>query len=87
MDNSNKDKIRIIPLGGVQEIGMNMTLIEYGNEVLIVDCGFMFPRYHMLGIDYVIPDTSYLEDKNVTIIKMNIKISKYLKLSLEIKYN
>ena len=62
--NSN-DKIRIIPLGGVQEIGMNMTVIEYGNEVLVVDCGFMFPRYHMLGIDYVIPDTSYLEDKNV----------------------
>lgn len=58
-------KIRIIPLGGVQEIGMNMTIIEYGNEALIIDCGFMFPRYHMLGIDYVIPDTSYLEDKNV----------------------
>lgn len=62
--NSN-DKIRIIPLGGVQEIGMNMTVIEYGNEVLVIDCGFMFPRYHMLGIDYVIPDTSYLKDKNV----------------------
>ena len=63
--NNNNDKIRIIPLGGVQEIGMNMTVIEYGNELLIVDCGFMFPRYHMLGIDYVIPDTSYLEDKNI----------------------
>ena len=61
----SNDKIRIIPLGGVQEIGMNMTVIEYGDEVLIVDCGFMFPRYHMLGIDYVIPDTSYLEDKNI----------------------
>ncbi|MEI0531414.1 ribonuclease J [Brachyspira pilosicoli] len=62
---NNNDKIRIIPLGGVQEIGMNMTVIEYGNEVLIIDCGFMFPKYHMLGIDYVIPDTSYLEDKNI----------------------
>ena len=62
---NNNDKIRIIPLGGVQEIGMNMTVIEYGDEVLIVDCGFMFPKYHMLGIDYVIPDTSYLEDKNI----------------------
>lgn len=59
------DKIRIIPLGGVQEIGMNMTVIEYGNELIIIDCGFMFPRYHMLGIDYVIPDTSYLKDKNI----------------------
>lgn len=62
---NNNDKIRIIPLGGVQEIGMNMTVIEYGDEVLIIDCGFMFPKYHMLGIDYVIPDTSYLEDKNI----------------------
>ena len=63
--NYNNDKIRIIPLGGVQEIGMNMTVIEYGNELIIIDCGFMFPRYHMLGIDYVIPDTSYLKDKNI----------------------
>ena len=63
--NDNNDKIRIIPLGGVQEIGMNMTVIEYGSELIIIDCGFMFPRYHMLGIDYVIPDTSYLKDKNI----------------------
>ena len=63
--NDNNDKIRIIPLGGVQEIVMNMTVIEYGNELIIIDCGFMFPRYHMLGIDYVIPDTSYLKDKNI----------------------
>lgn len=61
----NNPKLRIIPLGGLQSIGMNMMLIEYGNEVIIVDCGFMFPRYHMLGIDYVIPDMSYLEGKNV----------------------
>lgn len=63
--NDNNDKIRIIPLGGVQEIGMNMTIIEYGNEIIIIDCGFMFPRYHMLGVDYVIPDTSYLQNKNI----------------------
>lgn len=61
----NDDKLRIIPLGGVQEIGMNMTVIEYGNELIIIDCGFMFPKYHMLGVDYVIPDTSYLEGKNI----------------------
>ena len=61
----DNNKIRVIPLGGVQEIGMNMTVIEYNDEVLVVDCGFMFPRCHMLGIDYVIPDTSYLEDKNI----------------------
>lgn len=63
--NNNGDKLKIIPLGGVQEIGMNMTVIEYGNELIIIDCGFMFPKYHMLGVDYVIPDTSYLEGKNI----------------------
>lgn len=66
--NNNKNtepKIKIIPLGGVQDIGMNMTLIEYANEVLIVDSGFMFPKHHMLGVAYVIPDTSYLEGKNI----------------------
>ncbi len=62
---NNESKIKIIPLGGVQEIGMNMTLIEYDDEVLIVDSGFMFPKYHMLGVAYVIPDTSYLEGKNI----------------------
>lgn len=66
MKKSNDEaKIKIIPLGGVQEIGMNITVIEYGNEVIIIDCGFMFPKYHMLGIDYVIPDTNYLEGKNI----------------------
>ncbi len=60
---SAKPKLRVIPLGGVEEIGKNMTVFEYGNDILVVDMGFMFPDEAMLGIDYVIPDVAYLEDK------------------------
>ena len=55
-----KDKVRIIPLGGVDEIGKNITVVEYGEDILVVDCGSVFPKEDMLGIDLVIPDASYL---------------------------
>lgn len=55
-----KDKVRIIPLGGVDEIGKNITVVEYGEDILVVDCGSVFPKEDMLGIDLVIPDVSYL---------------------------
>lgn len=58
------EKIRIIPLGGLGEIGKNMTAIEYGNEIIIVDCGLSFPDDDMFGIDKVIPDFSYLKETN-----------------------
>jgi len=58
-----KPRLRVIPLGGVEEIGKNMTVFEYGHDIMIVDMGFMFPDEAMLGIDYVIPDVTYLEDK------------------------
>ncbi len=58
-----KPTLRVIPLGGVEEIGKNMTAFEYGNDIMIVDMGFMFPDESMLGIDYVIPDVTYLEGK------------------------
>lgn len=53
-------KLRIIPLGGLNEIGKNITLIEYENDIVIVDCGMTFPEDEMLGVDIVIPDVSYL---------------------------
>lgn len=57
---SDKDKVRIIPLGGIEEIGKNMTAIEYGEEIIVIDCGLKFPEDEMLGIDIVIPDVNYL---------------------------
>ena len=56
-----RNKLKIIPLGGVGEIGKNMTVIEYGEDILIVDCGLIFPDEAMPGIDVVIPDMTYLE--------------------------
>ena len=55
-----KSSLKIIPLGGLQEIGKNITVFEYRNEILLVDCGLEFPEDDMLGIDLVIPDISYL---------------------------
>ena len=55
-----KEKLKIIPLGGLNEIGKNMTLIEYGNDMIVVDCGLAFPDDDMLGVDLVIPDVTYL---------------------------
>lgn len=56
-------KLRIIPLGGLGEVGKNMTAYEYGENILIVDTGIMFPENDMLGVDYIIPDFEYLRDK------------------------
>ena len=67
-DNENMKRepapsLRIIPLGGLEQIGMNITAFEYGDSIVVVDCGLAFPEDDMFGIDLVIPDTTYLEEK------------------------
>lgn len=60
MRSKNKKHLRIIPLGGMEQIGMNMTVVEYGESMVIIDCGVAFPEDDMLGVDLVIPDFSYV---------------------------
>ena len=61
----DKSKLRIIPLGGLGEIGKNITVFEYGDDMIVVDIGSIFPREDMPGVDLVIPDTTYIE-KNIS---------------------
>lgn len=61
-ENGKKSKLKIIPLGGLEQIGMNITAFEYEDSIIVVDCGISFPDDDMLGIDLVIPDVTYLKD-------------------------
>ena len=65
---SKGNKLKIIPLGGLEEIGKNITLFEYKDEIIILDCGLTFPGEEMLGVDIVIPDFTYIE-KNISKVK------------------
>ncbi len=62
MKNVNNSKLRIIPLGGLEQIGMNITAFEFEDSIIVVDCGLSFPEDEMYGIDLVIPDISYLKE-------------------------
>ena len=62
MKNENNSRVKIIPLGGLEQIGMNMTVIEFEESIIVVDCGLAFPGDDMLGIDLVIPDVTYLKE-------------------------
>ena len=68
MKKKNNGKLRIIPLGGLEQIGMNITAFEYEDSIVVVDCGLAFPEDDMLGIDLVIPDVTYLKD-NISKVK------------------
>ncbi|MBI5657879.1 MAG: ribonuclease J [Geobacter sp.] len=65
MTTENRDTtgLKIIPLGGLGEIGLNMAIFEYGDDIIVVDCGLMFPDASMLGIDLVVPDITYLRER------------------------
>lgn len=62
MNKNNKETVKIIPLGGMEQIGMNITAIEYEDSIIVIDCGLAFPEDDMLGIDLVIPDVTYLKE-------------------------
>lgn len=62
MKNVNNSKLKIIPLGGLEQVGMNITAFEFEDSIIIVDCGLAFPEDDMLGIDLVIPDVTYLKE-------------------------
>jgi ribonuclease J len=63
----NDQKLHVIPLGGLGEFGMNMTAIRYGDDLIIVDCGMMFPESELLGVDLVMPDLTYLKEHQASI--------------------
>ena len=65
---NNGPRLKIIPLGGLEQIGMNITAFEYEDSIVVVDCGLSFPDDDMLGIDMVIPDITYLKD-NISKVK------------------
>ena len=64
----SKNRLRILPLGGLGEIGKNMTVYEYDDQILIVDTGIMFPENDMLGIDYIIPDFEYVKERSDKVV-------------------
>ena len=59
---AKKEKVKIIPLGGLEQIGMNITAFQFNDDIIVVDCGMSFPENGMLGIDCVIPDVSFLKE-------------------------
>jgi ribonuclease J len=66
----SRNVLRVIPLGGLEEVGANMMAYEYGEDIIIIDCGFAFPDETTPGIDYIIPETKYLEDRKKNIRAM-----------------
>ncbi len=74
---SEEQKLKIIVLGGLEEVGRNMTLLEYGHDIIIIDMGLQFPEEDMPGIDYIIPNISYLKGKEKNVRGVIITHSHY----------
>lgn len=74
---THKNKLRIIPVGGLEEVGRNMTVLEYENDIIVIDMGLQFPEENMPGIDYIIPNISYLLGKKKNIRGVIITHSHY----------
>src|SRR3989344_4858507 len=64
---SSTPTLRVVPLGGVEEVGRNLSFLEYGNDIVIIDMGLQFPEENMPGIDYIIPNVTYLKEKKKNI--------------------
>ena len=75
----SEEKVRIIPLGGLGEIGKNITAIECDNEIVIIDCGVAFPDEEMYGVDLIIPDITYLKNNVEKNHKSMLKYKGYLR--------
>ena len=73
MKKENIGSVKIIPLGGLEQIGMNITAIEYDDSIVVVDCGLSFPEEEMLGIDLVIPDVTYLKENPSEVLNTIIR--------------
>jgi len=73
----DKKTLRVIPVGGLEEVGRNMTIIEYGDNILIIDMGLQFPEEDMMGIDYIIPNIEYLKGKERNILGVIITHAHY----------
>ena len=78
-------KLRIIPLGGLEQIGMNITAFEYEDSIIVVDCGLAFPEDDMFGIDLVIPDVTYLEENIDKVKGFVIQRTEYGDMSISMK--
>ena len=76
MNKNNKETVKIIPLGGLEQIGMNITAIEYEDSIIVIDCGLAFPEDDMLGIDLVIPDVTYLKENADKVRGLVVKIGR-----------
>jgi ribonuclease J len=79
-EKQNNSKLKIIPLGGLEQIGMNITAFEYEDSIIVVDCGLAFPEDDMYGVDLVIPDVTYLKENIDTEQRLCYAVAMFINL-------